>query len=86
MNALQGETSGCLSSDLGSDVTAALDVQVAPGGAAALEVAGDRDRWEQGRPDFKGADAFENILKKIDSTMSMSSGESRLIQSYPHVL
>ena len=26
--------------------------------------------WEQGQPDYQGADSFDNIMKKIDSTMS----------------
>ena len=30
----------------------------------------DRGRWEQGAPDYRGADSFDNIIKKIDSTMS----------------
>jgi glycogenin glucosyltransferase len=30
----------------------------------------DRSRWDRNSPDYKGADSFDNILKKIDSTMS----------------
>jgi len=33
----------------------------------------DRSRWERGAPDYTGADSFDNILKKIDSTMSSTN-------------
>ena len=43
-----------------------------PGAAAA----GDRrERWEEGAPDYSGSASFENILKKIEKTMT-SPGES----------
>lgn len=32
-----------------------------------------REAWEQGTPDFSGTASFDNILKKIESTMSISS-------------
>jgi len=32
-----------------------------------------RETWEQGTPDFSGTASFDNILKKIESTMSISS-------------
>jgi hypothetical protein len=33
-------------------------------------VSEDRSQWEKGAPDYKGTHSFDNILKKIDSTMS----------------
>ena len=36
----------------------------------------NRSRWEHGSPDYTGQDSFDNILKKIDSTMSTPTGES----------
>jgi glycogenin glucosyltransferase len=32
-----------------------------------------REAWEQGRPDYTGTAAFDNIMKKMEATMSMSS-------------
>ena len=49
---------------------------VSSGGAGAKEESASQDqtqersRWEQGAPDYRGADSFDNIIKKIDSTMS----------------
>jgi len=33
----------------------------------------DRNQWEKGTPDYTGADSFDNILKKIDSTLASPS-------------
>lgn len=35
----------------------------------------DRNQWEKGTPDYTGADSFDNILKKIDSTLASPSGK-----------
>ena len=54
---------------LNKDVSAALSVatesasrseESAPTGASSSQ---DRSRWEQGAPDYKGADSFDNIIK-----------------------
>jgi len=29
-----------------------------------------RESWERGQPDYEGAASFDNILKKINETMS----------------
>ena len=36
----------------------------------------DRGRWERGTPDYTGADSFDNILKKIDSTLASTPGKT----------
>lgn len=60
------------SGDFGADVNAAISVGVQDPdqSEASGSSTQDRGRWEQGHPDFTGADSFDNILKKIDSTMS----------------
>ena len=35
----------------------------------------DRNQWEKGTPDYTGADSFDNIIKKIDSTLSSTPGK-----------
>lgn len=81
----QAQKSGCFSSDLGQDVSAALSrvsLEEAKSVATSAPVVTteSRQRWEQGAPDYAGADAFDNILKKIDSTMSTpGSGEFLLL-------
>ncbi len=41
------------------------------GGAAAAAGPQDkRERWEEGHPDYMGSASFDNILKKIETTMS----------------
>ena len=69
---------------LNKDVSAALSVatesasrseESAPTGASSSQ---DRSRWEQGAPDYKGADSFDNIIKKLDSTMSTTDNSKYL--------
>ena len=73
LDVLQVET---VTVEVGQDVSAALamtELNIGATAAAAAEdqsFAQDRSRWEQGNPDFLGAHSFDNILKKIDSTMS----------------
>ena len=35
----------------------------------------DRNQWEKGTPDYTGADSFDNIIKKIDSTLASTPGK-----------
>lgn len=67
-----GESSGTFSSGFGSDVSAVLSVDPnVPGPEVPPEASGEeRQRWEQGTPDYSGAHSFDNILKKIDTSMS----------------
>ena len=65
------------SRDMNKDVSAALSVGTASGfkpeesGPPMVATSSqERSRWEQGAPDYKGADSFDNIIKKLDSTMS----------------
>ena len=51
----------------GGDVGAAMDFEKM---AINQPISQDRSRWEQGDPDYAGEHSFDNILKKIDSTMS----------------
>lgn len=75
LDVLQVET---VTVEVGQDVSAALamtELNIGATAAAATAAedqsfAQDRSRWEQGNPDFLGAHSFDNILKKIDSTMS----------------
>lgn len=39
-----------------------------------------KENWEQGRPDYTGTSAFENILRKIDDTMNITQ-PSELLDS-----
>ena len=62
---------------MNKDVSAALSVGTASGfkpeesGPSMVATSSqERSRWEQGAPDYKGADSFDNIIKKLDSTMS----------------
>ena len=76
----QGETSSeSFGRDHAIDATAVFsNLNLSSSGASASPSAsgdtgvrlGDRNRWERGSPDYTGADSFDNILKKIDSTMS----------------
>ena len=56
-------------------------IQALPGGAAAIVQgsglatggpvqSADKGRWEEGNPDYMGSASFDNILKKIETTMS----------------
>ena len=50
---------------------ASHDPEGAASGAAAGGGGGDqRERWEVGQPDYMGSASFDNILRKIDSTMT----------------
>ena len=78
MITFQGEPA---SVDMNKDVSAALSVGTAsgfkpeesgPSMVAGASSSQERIRWEQGAPDYKGADSFDNIIKKLDSTMSSS--------------
>ena len=41
------------------------------GASGAAGGGGDaRERWEVGQPDYMGSASFDNILRKIDSTMT----------------
>ena len=42
------------------------------GAAGAAGASGDdrRERWEVGQPDYMGSASFDNILKKLETTMS----------------
>jgi len=51
------------------------DVQVSTSASFAAAPVDGRENWERGVPDYRGAAAFENILKKIESTMSISSDD-----------
>lgn len=58
----------------GSDVHAAIAVgdrkeEHQPSSSGFVQSSSQRS-WEQGQPDYQGADSFDNIMKKIDSTMS----------------
>ncbi len=44
------------------------------GGAPVCANVDRRERWEAGNPDYMGSASFDNILKKIDSSMG-SPGE-----------
>ena len=46
--------------------------QSGSGAAGAAGSSGDdrRERWEVGQPDYMGSASFDNILKKLESTMS----------------
>ena len=51
--------------------------QYAQGGYPAWGASSsDRGRWERGTPDYTGADSFDNILKKIDSTLASTPGKT----------
>ena len=53
------------------------------GAAGAAGPSGDdrRERWEGGQPDYMGSASFDNILKKLESTMSTPGKcERRLVQ------
>merc|ERR1712037_222639 len=45
----------------------------ASGSSAWGSSSSDRNQWEKGTPDYTGADSFDNILKKIDSTLASPS-------------
>jgi len=78
--AKMGETSSeSFGRDYAIDATAVFsNLNLSSSGASASPSAsgdtgvrlGDRNRWERGSPDYTGADSFDNVLKKIDSTMS----------------
>ena len=60
-------------SGYGSDVHAAIAVgdkkeERQPSSSGFVQ--STQRSWEQGQPDYQGADSFDNIMKKIDSTMS----------------
>ena len=57
-------------SGYGSDVHAAIAVGDKKEESQPSSSVSTQRSWEQGQPDYQGADAFDNILKKIDSTMS----------------
>ena len=46
--------------------------QQGPSGAAGGQGGAQdkRERWEEGHPDYMGSASFDNILKKIETTMS----------------
>ena len=73
---LQGEEQKPGSADgYGSDVHAAIAVgdkkeEHQPSSSGEFVQSSTQRSWEQGQPDYQGADSFDNILKKIDSTMS----------------
>ena len=51
--------------------------QYAQGGYPAWGASSsDRGRWERGTPDYTGVDSFDNILKKIDSTLASTPGKT----------
>jgi len=70
-----GDHVGSFGTDFTGHMSAAMptfgasDISGASGGDTATP-SQDRNRWERGTPDYTGADSFDNILKKIDSTMS----------------
>jgi len=45
---------------------------VSVGGASHQDHIDQRENWEQGRPDYTGTAAFENILKKIGDTLTVT--------------
>ena len=51
---------------------ASTNGQNGSGAAGAAGSSGDdrRERWEVGQPDYMGSASFDNILKKLESTMS----------------
>jgi len=44
----------------------------AASGISVSTATDSREAWEQGRPDYAGTAAFDNIMKKMESTMRMS--------------
>ena len=56
----------------------------AAGAAGGGGPSGDdrRERWEGGQPDYMGSASFDNILKKLESTMS-TPGESDAFSAFP---
>ena len=77
-SSFQGETSSeSFGRDYAIDATAVFSNLNLSSSGASPSASGDtgvllsdRNRWERGSPDYTGADSFDNILKKIDSTMS----------------
>jgi len=74
------------SRDMNKDVSAALSVGTASGfkpeesGPSMVATSSqERSRWEQGAPDYKGADSFDNIIKKLDSTMSTPDNSKSIL-------
>ena len=75
-------------SGYGSDVHAAIAVgdkkeESQPSSSGFVQ--STQRSWEQGQPDYQGADSFDNIMKKIDSTMSTPNTGTNLQYVYIYV-